>query len=473
MAHDLGDDVLTVSRADDPRRNLPAVDALLSNPEVIRSAEGIAPAFVTILAREAVAEARSAIASKKSVPGEEEVVRLLCSKLADLKRIGPRRAINATGVILHTGLGRAPLSDAAQQSVAAAFRYCDLELDMFSGERGERQNHAERLLQILTGAEAAMVVNNNAAAVYLVLNTLAYRKEAIVSRGQLIEIGGSFRLPDIMQRSNAKLVEVGTTNRTRIGDYREAITPRTALLMRAHPSNYRVVGFTESVAIGELAKLGQEKKLTVVEDLGNGLLWDWSEFGLPAEENVRDSLNAGADLVLFSGDKVLGGPQAGIIVGRKSLISRLRKSPLARVLRSDKLTIAALTATLSIYLDPRAAAQRIPVWNMLTTPLDKLTERANRITRALEPKTQWKVLTVEASVSEAGSGTLPAVQLPSIAVSMLPQSLTATVWARRLRQVSLPVVGTVRQDRVWLDMRTISEQDEPDLINSVIEAFGS
>jgi len=446
---------------------LPAVDALLKHDALSEIVKEISPTIVTALAREIVGSARKKLVAEKSPPSLDQLAEEVRRRVEALRHTGPRRAINATGVILHTGLGRAPLSEQAAEAVRTATGYCDLEINLRTGERGDRQEHIEELLRLLTGAEAALVVNNNAAALYLTLNVLAHRREAIASRGQLIEIGGSFRLPDIMQRSGVRLIEVGTTNRTRIADYREAITTRTALLLRAHPSNYRIVGFSESVSLAELVALGWERNLTVVEDLGNGLLFDWSGLGLPAEENIRASLESGAELVLVSGDKVLGGPQAGIILGKRELVARLKKSALARVLRVDKLALAGLSATLKAYLNQRRVPEEIPVWRMLTISPDLLETRANRILKQLQPLTRWSVLEVRSSTSEAGSGTLPAVSLPSRAVCALPAGVTATAWSACLRLAEVPVVGTVRQDIVWLDMRTIMDSDEDDFVRTI------
>ncbi|MDD5089073.1 MAG: L-seryl-tRNA(Sec) selenium transferase [bacterium] len=278
-------------------------------------------------------------------------------------------------------------------------------------------------------------------------------------------------MPDIMQRSGVRLIEVGTTNRTRIGDYRDAITPRTALLLRAHPSNYRILGFSESVALPELVELGRENNLPVVEDLGNGLLFDWSDVGLPAEENVCDCLDAGADLVLVSGDKVLGGPQAGIILGKLELVARLKKNALARVLRADKLALAGLAATVRVYLNRRRVPEEIPVWRMLTASPQLLEARAARIHQRMRPLAHWSVLEVRPCTSEAGSGTLPVMELPSRAVCALPAGVSAAAWSARLRLAEIPVVGTVRQDQVWFDMRTISDEDEDDFGRMIAESL--
>ncbi len=372
-----------MAQTEDPRRQLPGVDALLAHPLVINRSGQASPEILASIIRDILSVARDRIAAGKPAPSHDDLATAVLREVSALANAAPRRVINATGVILHTGLGRAPLCDEAVAAIMKAARYADVEFDLASGDRGDRTRHVEALLTRITGAEAAFVVNNNAAALYLGLNVLGYRQEVIVSRGQLIEIGGSFRLPDIMARSGVKLVEVGTTNRTRLDDYRAAITERTALLLAAHPSNYRISGFTESVSIEALAALGKERGIPVVDDVGNGLLWDWSNLGLPPEPCVAASLAAGSDLVLVSGDKALGGPQCGIILGSKSLVTRLKKNALARVLRTDKLTLSALDATLRAYLDRSQLARRIPFWSMLTAPLDELRARAARLKRRI------------------------------------------------------------------------------------------
>jgi L-seryl-tRNA(Ser) seleniumtransferase len=456
-----------VAETDDPRRGLPAIETLLNHPQLAAWQERIAPEFIAVIARTLVAEERTAV-EKGHAPANLEAILKRCSRrLEELLRPSLKRVINATGVILHTGLGRAPLSADAARAIQEASGYTALEFNLTSGERGDRQIHVEPLLCLLTGAEAALVVNNNAAALYLVLNALGYRREVIVSRGQLIEIGGSFRLPDIMDRSGVKLVEVGTTNRTRTDDYRAAITPKTALLLRAHPSNYRIEGFTESVAIADLVSLGREYGIPVVDDLGSGVLWDWTKFGLPYEPTVAESLSAGADLVLVSGDKALGGPQAGIILGPRELVAKLKKSPLARILRPDKSILAALSATLRQFLVPERAAREVPVWHMMTTPVESLRSRAIKLRDRLARLTQWQNLEVRDSEAEAGSGTMPTMTLPSVAICCLPKGESPAKWARRLRQATVPIVATVKHDLVWLDLRTIAASDEDDLVASI------
>lgn len=462
-----------MTRTNDPRRRLPAVDKLLHHPALRNAVAELSTGTVSACIRDVLTELRTRVESGdlKTAPTEDEIARLVLTQVLPFREPTIRRVINATGVILHTGLGRAPLAETVIEAVRAAGGYCSLEFNLDSGERGDRQTHVENLLCYLTGADSALVVNNNAAALYLTLNVLGYRREVVVSRGQLIEIGGSFRLPDIMARSGARLVEVGTTNRTRISDYKSAINSKTALLLRCHTSNYRIVGFTETVALEKLVILGRAHGLPVVDDIGNGLLWDWSNLGLPSECNARNSLEAGADLVLMSGDKALGGPQAGIILGKRDLVQTLKKSPLARVLRPEKLMLAGLSATLRLYRNWREVPDQIPVWKMLTLSVEQLKKRAEQLCKRLVPLTDWQILEIRASEAETGSGTLPAVTIPSMAVCILPKGWTAAHWAKRLRTAPLPIVGTVRQDVVWLDMRTVLDHEENDLVQSITNAL--
>ena len=366
--------------------------------------------------------------------------------------------INATGVIIHTNLGRAPLSAAAVAAMAAVGRgYSSLEFDLEAGGRGSRAAHVEPLLCRLTGAEAALAVGNNAAAVLFVLSAFARDREVVISRGQLVEIGGGFRIPDVMRQSGARLVEVGTTNRTYLRDYAEVVRPETAALLRVHASNFRVVGFTEAVALKPLAVLAHERGLLLIDDLGSGCLLDTAAFGLAAEPRVQDSLAAGADLVLFSGDKLLGGPQAGIILGKSELIEALRRHPFARALRPDKATIAALGATLSHYAVGDAVEQ-VPVWRMIALPPAAVDRRARRWARAAGAGAGAAVIDGRSMV---GGGSLPEESLPTRLLALPPQAGAGVeALARRLRQSDPPVVGRVEHDRLLLDPRTVDPGDD-------------
>jgi len=372
-----------------------------------------------------------------------------------------KRAINGTGIVLHTGLGRAPFPKSAQDSLFdAVANYCVLQIDPHTGKRGDRYIHVESLLKKITGAEAAMVVNNNAAATLLILNTLAGGKEVIVSRGELVEIGGSFRVPDVMKRSGAKLVEIGTTNRTHLRDYRDAITPETGLILRVHQSNYRIVGFSKIVPLEGLVSLAHEARLPIVDDLGSGALVDLSRWGLPKEPTVQESIRAGSDVVCFSGDKLLGGPQCGVIVGKKEYIDRIKKNQLTRALRSCKMTFAVLEATLRLYLDEETLCQHHPVLKMLTDPVKEIKKRCYSLKRRLKDSIgDHGEMAVVEDRSEVGSGSLAAETLPTWSLVIQIQGLSAEELAKRLRLSNPPVFGRVKDDGYRLDCRTIPRDE--------------
>jgi L-seryl-tRNA(Ser) seleniumtransferase len=408
-------------------------------------------------ARSALARAREELQAGAE-PGD--LVERVESELAAARGARLRRVINATGVIIHTNLGRAPLAPEALERVnAVAGGYSNLEYDLGEGGRGSRQDHVAPILRRLTGAEAALVVNNNAAAVLLALAALAEGREVLVSRGELIEIGDGFRIPDVLARSGARLREVGTTNRTRAGDYDRAIGPETALLLRVHQSNFRVVGFTEQPRLADLVRVARAHGLPLVDDLGSGALFASSSLPLGDEPTARESLEAGADLVCFSGDKLLGGPQAGIIVGRAELVERLRRHPLQRALRADKLTLAALEATLALYLDPELAAREVPVLRMLAEPVETVRARAQRLADLVGGD-------VEPTVGRVGGGALPLTELPSFACAVEEEL------APRLRETEPPVIGVVRDGRCLLDCRTLRDEELDDVAASVAAARG-
>jgi L-seryl-tRNA(Ser) seleniumtransferase len=377
----------------------------------------------------------------------------LRDEIREARRMRLRRAINATGVVVHTNLGRAPLAEAALDAAREAARgYSNLEYDLSAGRRGSRQDHVASILRRLTGAEAALVVNNNAAAVLLALAALAEGREVLVSRGELIEIGDGFRIPDVLARSGAHLREVGTTNRTRAADYESSITEDTALLLRVHRSNFRVVGFTEQPTVLELAAVARRHDLPLVDDLGSGAFSHFED-----EPSARESLDQGADLACFSGDKLLGGPQAGIVVGRADLVERLRRHPLQRALRADKLTLAALEATLRLYLEPDRAVREIPVLRMLSEPAEGVRSRAERLAELAGGE-------VEETVARAGGGALPLAEIPSYACAV-EEALSAP-----LRAAEPPVVGLVRDGRLLLDCRTLSDAEVDEVAAAVVAA---
>jgi len=452
-------------------KTIPSVSALLEGATVQAWLQQ-RPRAAVVAALRAVVEA----ARQRIVAGEQDdpvdVDALLCEAL-DAIESGAKpsltRVINATGVVLHTGLGRAPLCEAAIDAMAlGASGYCNLEYDLETGRRGRRMDHVGRKLATLTGAAAATVVNNNAAATLLILRTFASGREAIVSRGQLIEIGGSFRLPDIMRASGAVLREVGTTNRTRLSDYALAINERTAMIVRAHTSNYRIVGFTEEVPMGQLAVLARERDLLSLDDLGSGVLLELSRFRGSGEPTVAASIAAGSDLVCFSGDKLLGGPQCGIIAGRQDLIREIESSPLMRTYRPGKLTLLALEATLDQYSDADTARANIPVLSMLSVETDELARRAQRLCDSLMRSLPEEGFLVCSSQACAGGGSMPEQALESVVVQWRPATGSAASIVQRLREVEPPVIATVRDNAVCFDLRTI----EPEDIKIVHRAIG-
>ncbi len=445
-------------------RLLPPIDECIAAAERELDEYQLSRGYLKMLVRHAQDAIRAAIAAgNASLPGNR--AGMLARVTAEVRAAfaGDEAAlmpvVNATGVVLHTNLGRALLAEEAIAAIVQAARSpVNLEYDLESGGRGDRDMLVERELCALTGAEAATVVNNNAAAVLLALSALAAGREVVVSRGELIEIGGSFRIPDVMAQSGARLREVGTTNRTHPGDFAAAIGPDTALLMKVHPSNYRVVGFTSEVTLAELAAIGRERGVEVIEDLGSGALIDLAAFGLPREPLVAESIAAGARLVTFSGDKLLGGPQAGVIVGRRELVERLKSHPLKRALRCDKLTLAALSATLRIYLRSRAIAEALPTLRLLTRTVDELDKIAVEA-RAIIAGRLGPGFAVEVvpSTSEIGSGSLPTHELPSRALTIMHPALSPDAIAARFRRARPPVIGRINDGVFQLDMRTVSE----------------
>ena len=450
---------LRVSNMKSGFRSLPSVDKILSDARVVRCEEAYSRPTVLQITREYLGEARSKIQAGESAPPFDSVVDSICDRVSSLASASIRPVINATGVILHTNLGRAPLSqDAISAMEECARSYVNLEIDLDDGKRGSRQVHVESLLCRLTGAEAALVVNNNAAAVLLALSALAKRKEVIVSRGQAVEIGGGFRIPDVMRQSGAKLVEVGTTNRTYISDYEEAITPRTAALLRVHSSNFKVVGFTESVEIGDLVGLGNKYDIPILDDIGSGCLMDTTRFGLEPEPLVQDSVKAGVDLVMFSGDKLLGGPQAGIIVGSEDLVAKLRKHPLARAMRIDKVRLAGLAATLLHYIKGEAE-DKVPVWRMISMPVSDIEKRARSWS-----KTIGKAASVVDGRSMIGGGSIPGGTLPTRLVSIDWRGRVQKL-VDELRRGSPSIIGRIEENSLILDPRTVLPEEDDSLMH--------
>ncbi len=470
---------------------MPAVHRLLERPEgrVLAARHGRAP--VREAARALLARVRAEAAAGRPVPPLDELGRRLAEEVEAGAGPGLRAVVNATGVVVHTNLGRAPLAAEARAAVGEAAGYCNLELDLATGRRGSRQSHVETLLRRLTGAEAALAVNNNAAAVLLVLAALAAGRQVLVSRGELVEVGGSFRIPDIMAQSGARLVEVGTTNRTRVEDYRRALGSETALILKVHRSNYRITGFTEEAGVTELAALAREAAVPLVLDAGSGALLDLSPFGVTGEPVLADALAAGADLVTASGDKLLGGPQAGLVLGRADLVEACRRHPLARALRADKLCLAALEATLALYRDRDRALAAVPVLAMLAADEATLARRARSLARRLRLALGGTVrVAVVATEATVGGGAFPGGVLPSWAVAVeaaapaggglrpgagesLPAAgrIAPEELARRLRAASPPVVGRVAEGRLLLDVRTILPGQERLVVTALRHAL--
>lgn len=449
-------------------RNLPSVDKLISDPQIQALRDEFPHEAIVDIARQYIDELRLSLSHGNQCPVFEQIRDTLLSRTTSLGKLSPRPVLNATGVIIHTNLGRSPLSKEALAAMEMSSKgYSNLEIDLDTGKRGSRNVHTEQLLCQLTGADDALVVNNNASAVLLTLSALANRKEVIVSRGHAVEIGGKFRIPDVMKQSGAKLVEIGTTNKTYISDYEQAITPRTGALLRVHSSNFKVIGFAEEVSIQELVNLGIKYDVNVLDDLGSGCLLDVSSFGLDTEPRVQDTIMAGAGLVMFSGDKLLGGPQAGIIAGKQSLIAKLKKHPLARAVRIDKTRLAALSATLIHYLKGDAV-EKIPIWRMISASLSEIDERANTLAQRI-----GDLATAEPGESTIGGGSLPGSVLPTrVIVIRMPRNTKVQDFAHALRSQPLPVVGRVEKNALVLDPRSILPEEDNLLIESVQNAIG-
>ncbi len=447
-------------------RKIPSVDRLLNGPELTKISSKFPRNLMLRAINQVLEEVREDIQKNDVIesPGElkiKEVSKKVVDRLQLLSRPSLKPVINATGVIVHTNLGRSLLTDRAIKRFRPLSEgYSNLEYDLESGKRGSRYSHVEGILKEITSAEAAMVVNNNAAAVLISLDTLAKGREVIVSRGQLVEIGGSFRIPDVMGKSGAKMVEVGTTNKTHLWDYEEKIGPDTALLLKVHQSNFQIVGFTEEVETSELVALGKKYGIPLMEDLGSGCLVDLSKYGLLKEPTVQEVLANGVDLVTFSGDKLLGGPQAGIILGRKDLVEAIKKNQLSRALRIDKLTLLALEETLTLYRDERAAVNEIPTLEMICQSYDGLDKKAQKLTEMLTgSETENYTLVRIDGHSRIGGGALPLQELPTRLLCLTPKKMSAQEMEGWLRSYDPPIIVRIETDQVLLDMRTIQEKE--------------
>jgi L-seryl-tRNA(Ser) seleniumtransferase len=455
---------------DDLRRRIPQIARLLDRPTVRTVIAARGRKVVERVIQALIGELRS-LAAKKEVAAFDRELKALDLRIAAASeraaQCSLRRVINATGVVVHTNLGRAPLSpEVAAQVAAIASSYSNLEFDLGTGERGHRETHAEGRLQAMLSAESSVVVNNNAAAVLLAVNTFAEGREVLVSRGELVEIGGSFRIPDIVAKGGARLREVGTTNRTRIGDFAGAITEETGLILRVHPSNFRIVGFTESASLRELVALGRARSITVVEDLGSGLLEGMAE-PLDHEATLAESLAAGVDVVSASGDKLLGGPQAGLLMGRKKPVDALRRNPLYRALRVDKMTIAALDSVLALHQAGRG--QALPVPRMLTMPTGEIDARARRLRHLLIEKGAVADIEVRDVGSAVGGGAAPDTILPSRALAVRSRLLSADALARRLRESTPPVIARIEEGQLLLDLRTVLPGEDTEVEQALLE----
>ena len=443
-------------------RGLPKIDELLLDEQLIFFMESTPRAVVVNAAREIIDNMRKQILAgeRTDIPSRTAIIEEICNTVNGKKKRNLSTLINATGVVLHTNLGRANLCKTAVESVlAVADSYSNLEYDVKKGARGSRYDHVEKIITKITGAEAAMVVNNNAAATMLCLSAMAYGKEVVTSRGELVEIGGSFRIPEIMEQSGAILKEVGTTNKTKPSDYSNAFDPeRTGAFLKVHTSNYRIVGFTQEVSLKEMVALGKEHQVPVIYDMGSGLMTDLSKYGVD-EPTVVDALKDGADVVLFSGDKLLGGPQGGILIGKKEYIDKMKKHPLARAFRVDKMTLAAMEATFFEYLDMETAKKNVPVLNMITVSEETLYHRARILMEAIWKKTDDFHLNLCDCYDQVGGGSAPTVRLNGKAVTVYSQNISAERLERLLRKAEIPVIVRVSQNVVMLSVRTIKDSE--------------
>ena len=455
-------------------RKLPSVNQLLESPQLKQMVETVNHSVVVDGVRSFLDDLRDQVSTESgevSIPTPSEIADKIANWIKTEEKPYLRPVINGTGIILHTGLGRAPLAKSAIESVQEISEgYASVEVDVRTGERGQRIKSVEKLLCELTGAEAAAVVNNNAAATMLALSAMAEGREVIVSRGQLIEIGGSYRLPDVMECSGAKLREVGTTNKTHLFDYLRAINEETGALLKVHPSNFEVVGFTKTVSTKEMVALASEHDLPVIDDVGSGALIDFSEFGLMDEPVVSQSIKDGADVVLFSGDKLIGGPQCGIIIGKRKYIDTILSNPLMRAMRVDKMTLAALSATLLIYRDENRARTEIPILRMLSMPKENLKLRAEKIVAQLSHLGELEICEAVEADSMLGGGSLPTQKLSTWCVALTPKTQSVDRLAAGLRNGEPSVIGRVQKERFFLDMRTVQPSQDSGLVES-IEAY--
>lgn len=449
-------------------RSIPKVDVLLEDPDIVTLIENHHRDVVVDVIREEIDKLRNFIKENDDVNLIEEKINNLIENIKisteKVYSYNIKKVINGTGTILHTNLGRAIISKKhADYLSEVVTSYSNLEYNLEEGKRGERYSHFEKLICKITGAEAVMAVNNNAAAVMLVLSSMAAEREVIVSRGELVEVGGKFRIPDVMKSSNAHLVEIGTTNKTHLEDYEDAISENTGAFLKVHTSNFKILGFTESVSIEELCKLGREKDIPVIEDIGSGVLVDLSKYGLEYEPTVQDSIKAGVDVVSFSGDKLLGGPQAGIIVGKKKYIDKMKKNPLTRAFRIDKFTATILEMIFHEYLNEEDAIKNIPVLSLITKDLKEIEKNANALFNKIENLKNVADINIKDTLSQIGGGSLPAERIKSKSVTIMPKNISTQFLEAKLRAGKNPVVGRISEEKLIIDMRTVLE-DEIDIL---------
>ncbi|QEK12051.1 L-seryl-tRNA(Sec) selenium transferase [Crassaminicella thermophila] len=469
-----------MSKKRDLFAQIPKVDDLLNKEQIKSLGEKVSRTIIVESVRENIDRIRKKIIKLKDCDVDtfkidyDELLENIVNSINNKNMINLRKVINATGVVLHTNLGRALLCESIKKDVwDVASSYSTLEFDIKSGKRGSRYAHVEGILSKLTGAESAMVVNNNAAAVLLVLGTLAKNKEVIVSRGQLVEIGGAFRVPDVMLQSGAKLVEVGTTNKTHLLDYEDAINEETAALLKVHTSNYKIIGFTQEVDLKDLIVLGKKYNIPIIEDIGSGTFVDFSRFGLCKEPTVQESITMGVDIVTFSGDKLLGGPQAGIIVGKKKYIDQMKKNPITRAFRVDKLTLAALEGTLRLYLNEKEALRKIPTLRMLTISLEEIKQKADLLYKRLNENIKNCFIEKINGFSQVGGGSMPLEKLPTILISIKPKFLSINKFEEMLRNNKTPIITRISEDRVLMDVRTIDENEFNMIVEGIVNILSN
>mgnify|MGYP006277296313 FL=1 len=458
---------MNATQISDPRRKLPAVHELLEKPVIKKIIKKYSRQEILEIIKSTLAEYRAKVVKSGQAPEIEEILFNICETIKKTHKQDLKPVINATGIILHTGLGRAPLPKVVTEGLAELSHCCNLQIDLESGDRGRRHYRVAKLLCQITGAEAAHIVNNNAAATLLILTALCREKEVIISRGQLIEIGGSYRLPDCIHQSGAKMMEVGTTNKTHLYDYENALSEETGAIMHVHPSNYHIQGFSKQVPVDQLVKLKKQEDIIIIDDLGCGAIEDMAQWDLPHEPTAKESIAAGADLVCFSGDKLIGGPQAGIIIGKKELIHKLKKHPLARMLRAGKMTDMALEKTLRLFLDRETLLNHNPTYKMLTTGEKDIADRVQKIKRKLENMELKLNFRIIKSKSAVGGGSMPTASLPTSVLAISSDTASADKISYLLRDFTTPVIAYIENQEVVLDFRTILENEEQTIVAAI------